>query len=67
MMTSAVTGGDILTHSPITIDPQATLREALHVMEDRPSQIAVLPVIDPPSRRCLGLVRLHDIYQPHLI
>lgn len=36
-------------------------------MEDRPSQIAVLPVIDPPSRRCLGLVRLHDIYQPHLI
>jgi arabinose-5-phosphate isomerase len=31
-------------------------------MEDRPSQISVLPVVDPATRRCLGLLRLHDIY-----
>jgi hypothetical protein len=31
-------------------------------MEDRPSQIYVLPVVDPVTRRCLGLLRLHDIY-----
>jgi arabinose-5-phosphate isomerase len=31
-------------------------------MENRPSQISVLPVVDPDSGRCLGLLRLHDIY-----
>jgi arabinose-5-phosphate isomerase len=29
-------------------------------MEDRPSQIAVLPVAAADGR-CLGLIRLHDI------
>jgi arabinose-5-phosphate isomerase len=28
-------------------------------MEDRPSQIAVLPVVE--GERCIGLVRLHDL------
>ena len=32
-------------------------------MEDRPSQIYVLPVVEPETRRCLGLIRLHDIYR----
>jgi len=31
-------------------------------MEDRPSQIAVLPVVGDDGR-CLGVLRLHDIYQ----
>jgi CBS domain-containing protein len=30
-------------------------------MERRPSQISVLPVVDPGGR-ALGLLRLHDIY-----
>jgi arabinose-5-phosphate isomerase len=38
----------------------------LHLMEDRPSQIYVLPVVEKDSRKCLGLIRLHDIYQPTL-
>ena len=33
------------------------------MMEDRPSQISVLPVVDPASGVCLGLLRLHDIYR----
>lgn len=53
---------DIMTPSPTTIGPDALLHEALGLMEDRPSQISVLPVIEPVTRRCLGLVRLHDIY-----
>jgi arabinose-5-phosphate isomerase len=53
---------DIMTPSPTTIGPDARLHEALGLMEDRPSQISVLPVIEPLTRRCLGLVRLHDIY-----
>jgi len=54
---------DVMTSSPSTIDPQALLHHALALMEDRPSQISVLPVVDP-SGKCLGLLRLHDIYQP---
>lgn len=53
---------DIMTASPVTIGPEALLHEALCFMEDRPAQISVLPVVDPVERRCLGLLRLHDIY-----
>lgn len=55
--------GDAMTGSPVTICPDATLHDALQVMENRPSQISVLPVVDPATGRCLGLLRLHDIYQ----
>lgn len=58
---------ECMTHQPATIAPQASLKEATRLMEDRPSQISVLPVVDPSSQRCLGLIRIHDIYQPELI
>ena len=58
---------DCMTRQPTTISPQASLKEATRLMEDRPSQISVLPVVDPSSQRCLGLIRIHDIYQPELI
>jgi arabinose-5-phosphate isomerase len=57
---------DIMTVSPITISPNALLKEAACLMEDRPSQISVLPVLDVGNDRCLGLIRIHDIYQPNL-
>ncbi len=53
----------VMTKSPLTIAPSALLNEALLVMEDRPSQISVLPVVDEAGK-CLGLLRLHDIYRP---
>ncbi len=53
---------DIMTRTPAMIGPDARLHEALRLMEDRPSQIYVLPVVDPATGRCLGLLRLHDIY-----
>jgi arabinose-5-phosphate isomerase len=56
-----------MTRQPTTISPQASLKEATRLMEDRSSQISVLPVVDPLSQRCLGLLRIHDIYQPELI
>jgi arabinose-5-phosphate isomerase len=34
-------------------------------MEDRPSQIAALPVVDR-QRRCVGLVRVHDLVRAGL-
>ena len=58
---------DCMMRQPTTITPEASLRDATRLMEDRPSQISVLPVVDSGSRRCLGLIRIHDIYQPELI
>lgn len=51
----------IMTRSPVRIGPQALVHEALLLMEDRPSQISVLPVVE--AGRCLGLLRIHDLYQ----
>jgi arabinose-5-phosphate isomerase len=52
----------VMTRSPVTAAPDALLHQALSLMEGRPSQISVLPVVDEAGR-CLGLLRLHDIYQ----
>ena len=53
---------DVMTPRPSTLAPEALLHEALAFMEDRPSQISVVPVVDA-EHSCLGLLRLHDIYQ----
>ncbi len=58
----ALRARDVMTASPITIAPSAAVHEALCLMEDRPSQIYVLPVVDPTTRVCEGVIRLHDIY-----
>lgn len=50
---------EVMTSTPVRIGPDAMAYEALRLMENRPSQIAVLPVVE--DGRCLGLVRLHDL------
>jgi len=60
-----VMAGDLMTLLPVTVNPDATLSDALRLMEDRPSQISVLPVVE--ANRCIGLVRLHDLYQTDLL
>lgn len=57
----ALTAADAMTASPITIGPEATLGQALELMERRRSQISVLPVVDE-NGRALGLLRIHDVY-----
>jgi arabinose-5-phosphate isomerase len=57
---------DVMTADPVTVAPDTVLQDALRLMEDRPSQISVLPVVDAAGGRCLGLVRLHDLYQSDL-
>ncbi len=56
--------GDCMTSSPIHTVAGMSLGEAVRIMEDRPSQISVLPVVEEGSLKCLGLLRLHDAYQP---
>ena len=52
---------DAMTPKPVTVAPDATLGQALELMERRRSQISVLPVVDDGGR-ALGLLRIHDIY-----
>ncbi len=53
----------VMTRTPVSIGPDALLLDALRLMENRPSQISVLPVTEAGGR-CLGLIRIHDVYQP---
>lgn len=56
---------DLMTHDPVVATPEMLAFDALRLMEDRPSQISVLPVVDG-DRRCVGLIRLHDIVRSGL-
>ena len=49
----------------IVTNPEMLAFDALRLMEDRPSQINVLPVVDDKSQ-CVGLIRLHDIVRSGL-
>ena len=56
---------EIMTKNPVVADPELLAYDALRLMEDRPSQISVLPVVDG-DRVCVGIIRLHDIVRSGL-
>jgi arabinose-5-phosphate isomerase len=60
-----ITASGMMTASPITTASGTLAYEALKLMEDRPSQIAVLPVVDGEGK-AVGLLRLHDIVRSGL-
>lgn len=55
----------MMTRDPVVAAPEMLAYDALRLMEDRASQISVLPVVDE-ERVCLGLIRLHDIVRSGL-
>lgn len=55
-----------MTRHPVATYAGATLGDAVRLMEERSSQISVLPVIDEATRKLVGLLRLHDAYQSNL-
>jgi len=55
-----LTAGDVMTAQPVSVLPGTLAYDGLQIMENRPTQISVLPVVDERGR-CLGLVRLHDL------
>lgn len=52
----------VMTRHPVTVHLDVMAQEALELMENRPSQISVLPVVDEVGN-WRGLVRLHDLIQ----
>ncbi len=53
---------DLMTRDAVTISPNAMAYDALQTMENRPSQISVLPVIEADGT-CVGMLRLHDLFK----
>ncbi len=58
--------GEFINENPISVSPGLSVQDAMKLMEDRNSQISVLPVVNE-SKECLGLIRLHDLYQTKLV
>jgi arabinose-5-phosphate isomerase len=50
---------EFMTSDPMTVTPGLLAYDALQLMENRSSQISVLPVVE--SGRCVGILRLHDL------
>lgn len=57
---NGLTASDLMTKNPVTVSSDKLLGEALSIMENRKTQINVLPVVDS-SNMPLGVIRLHDI------
>jgi arabinose-5-phosphate isomerase len=60
-----LTGDDFMTSQPTVATPELLAFDALRLMEERPSQISVLPVVDE-DQVCVGLIRVHDIVRSGL-
>ena len=60
-----LTAAGVMTSTPTVVAPDALAYDALRLMEDRPSQISVLPVVGQDDR-CAGLLRLHDLVRAGL-
>jgi arabinose-5-phosphate isomerase len=60
-----LTAHQMMTAEPITVSPDSLAFDALQLMENRSSQISVLPVVDE-SGNSVGLLRLHDIVRSGL-
>jgi arabinose-5-phosphate isomerase len=60
-----LTCNDFMTSKPAVATPDLLAYDALQLMENRPSQISVLPVVDSEGK-CVGLLRLHDVVRSGL-
>jgi arabinose-5-phosphate isomerase len=60
-----LTCDDFMTRKPAVATPDLLAYDALQLMENRPSQISVLPVVDLEGI-CVGLIDVHDIVRSGL-
>lgn len=62
---STLTATQMMTKNPTVAAPEMLAFDALNLMENRPRQISVLPVVNE-SGAAIGLLRLHDIVRSGL-
>jgi len=55
-----LTAANIMTAKPITVSANTLAKDAIAIMENRESQISVLPVVNSDGK-AVGLIRLHDL------
>ena len=55
-----LSAAQMMTSNPTTANPEMLAFKALNIMENRPMQISVLPVVDETGA-AVGLLRVHDI------
>lgn len=55
----------LMTRNPTVINHDRMAAEALNLMENRPSQISVLPVLDADGK-IAGIIRVHDLLRAGL-
>jgi arabinose-5-phosphate isomerase len=60
-----LTSSMMMTLNPVVAKPEFLAYDALRLMEDRPRQISVLPVVTD-EKYCVGLIRIHDIVRSGL-
>ena len=51
---------DVMTKNPLVVESDKLAVEAVRIMEDRPKQIMVLPVVNAKGEP-VGMVRIHDL------
>jgi arabinose-5-phosphate isomerase len=64
---SGLTAEAVMTRNPVRAAPGMSLAEATRLMEDRPSQLSVLPVVAGDTGKLAGLLRIHDVYQSGMV
>lgn len=60
-----LTASEMMTPDPVSTSPDTLAINAMRIMENRKSQISVLPVVDD-SRQCVGIIRIHDLVKAGL-
>ncbi len=60
-----LTASLMMTQNPTVVSPDVLVYHAFQLMENRPSQISILPVVDQ-EQHCVGMLRLHDILRSGL-
>jgi arabinose-5-phosphate isomerase len=56
---------ELMVKNPVVIEESRMAAEALNLMENRPSQISVLPVLNRDNK-VVGIIRVHDLVRAGL-
>lgn len=57
----SLTAKEVMTQNPVTVTESMLAYDALRIMEERESQISVLPVLNE-KQELAGLLRIHDLF-----